>query len=474
MNIKKTLALLIPITLMVTFAGCGKKNDDKKFVPTENVKVSDAENIQPIPDNAEKEIIFLGEYDLNPTEGSPEKSTELQLFESKGGKIGFRATSNDERFNDLASAIMANKDVPDIFKYEWLAFPSQVIKQMYQPIDDIVDFSDPLWKDSKDTADQFVLNDKHYVAPLGYSASAMLCYDKSVIVAEGLADPYELYENDSWTWNAWKDIMSDYVGAAGGDEVRYGVNGFFRTHIIQQTGKKFVEYDMKKNQFVSNMNDPDIENGQDFLYDLTKEGLVLDGWIGSARECFDQNCLFYAMGDWAYSGANSPSEKEHWGIVPIPQYDENQQKITTSDMTSYMWVRGSEKRDAVKCWLECCRASYTDPKYAETNKAKFMENNPYWTEEMYKVKTDAVSEDYLMLFDYAYGISSVLGNKNNFDGEQCLVDALYNQASTISKDGVQYTWAQVREMYSEIVDMELNDINEKITEINAPDDGDNE
>lgn len=71
---------------------------------------------------------------------------------------------------------------------------------MYQPIDSIVDFSQPLWSATKDTADQFMLNGKHYVAPLGYSASAMLCYDKDIIDAEGLDDPYELYVNNEWTW----------------------------------------------------------------------------------------------------------------------------------------------------------------------------------------------------------------------------------------------------------------------------------
>lgn len=122
----------------------------------------------------------------------------------------------------LAAAITANKDIPDIFKYEWLAFPSQVVKDMYQPIDSIVDFSQPLWSATKDTADQFMLNGKHYVAPLGYSASAMLCYDKDIIDAEGLDDPYELYVNNEWTWKNWEDIMSSYVGNAPADTERYG------------------------------------------------------------------------------------------------------------------------------------------------------------------------------------------------------------------------------------------------------------
>ena len=64
-------------------------------------------------------------------------------------------------------------------------------------------------------------------------------------------------------------------------------------------------------------------------------------------------------------------------------------------MTAFMWVKGSTRSEAVKCWFECVRASKTDPKYEQTNKDKFMENNPNWTDEMYDVKMDAVSHTLL-------------------------------------------------------------------------------
>lgn len=66
---------------------------------------------------------------------------------------------------------------------------------------------------------------------------------------------------------------------------------------------------------------------------------------------------------------------------------------------------------------------------------------------MYDVKMDVVSDDYLMLFDYAYGISSALGDRKQFDGNQCLVDALYSDASNVNEEGVQSTWTQVREVF---------------------------
>lgn len=467
-NYKRVIAGAFALAMALSAASCGSKKEDKdssSFEATNNVKVEDDEKISAIPEGSATELLYLGEGDLNPTAGNPETSTELTLFQKRGGSIKYSATTHDERFDKLAAAITANKDVPDIFKYEWIAFPSQIVREMYQPIDSIVDFDSDLWSPTKDVADQFVLKGEHYVAPVGYEASAMLCYDNSVIESEGLDDPYQLYLDGEWTWSAWENIMTDYVGNAT-DTERYGVNGFFKNHFVQQTGKRLVEYDADSNTFVNNLKDPDIEKAENMLYDMNKKGLILGGWVGSASDCFSQNCLFYAMGDWAYTGNSGPKEGDNWAIVPIPASDDNPQKITTSNMTAYMWVKGSDKADAVKCWFECNRVAKTDPKYAETNKEKFMENNPYWTEEMYNVRTDVVSDDYMMIFDYIFGISNTLGDEKSFDGNQKLADYIYGAVASTDEDGNQPTWAQIREQYSATVDSEIKDMNKRLSELN--------
>ena len=467
-NYKRVIAGAFALAMALSAASCGSKKEDKdssSFEATNNVKVEDDETISAIPEGSATELLYLGEGDLNPTAGNPETSTELTLFQKRGGSIKYSATTHDERFDKLAAAITANKDVPDIFKYEWIAFPSQIVREMYQPIDSIVDFESDIWSPTKDVADQFVLKGEHYVAPVGYEASAMLCYDNSVIESEGLDDPYQLYLDGEWTWSAWENIMTDYVGNAT-DTERYGVNGFFKNHFVQQTGKRLVEYDADSNTFVNNLKDPDIEKAENMLYDMNKKGLILGGWIGSASDCFSQNCLFYAMGDWAYTGNSGPKEGDNWAIVPIPASDDNPQKITTSNMTAYMWVKGSDKADAVKCWFECNRVAKTDPKYAETNKEKFMENNPYWTEEMYNVRTDVISDDYMMIFDYIFGISNTLGDEKSFDGNQKLADYIYGAVASTDEDGNQPTWAQIREQYSATVDSEIKDMNKRLSELN--------
>ncbi|MBR1739668.1 MAG: extracellular solute-binding protein [Ruminococcus sp.] len=463
MKMKKICAVTAAVLTVCSAASCGGKKDKKDdFEATNNIEVMSTDKVDAIPEGVDGTIIYLGVSDLNPTKGNPEKSTELTLFEEKGGKIEYQSTTYFERFEKLATALMAEKDVPDITNYEWLSFPAHSVDNRFQPIDPIVNFDDPLWADVKDDAEQYALFGKHYVAPLRYEASAMMCYDGKLIDDNGLNDPYELYLAGEWNWDNWYSIMSDYCKGATGDEERYGINGFFKQHITQQTGKTLVTFDPETTTFASNLDDGDIEAAQTLLYNMDKEGLILNGWIGSARDAFNQGCLFYAMGDWGYSGNNSPKEDEVWRVVPMPAYTKNPQKITTSDMKAFMWVRGSTKNEALKCWFECCRVTYNDPDYKETNKQKFMENNPYWTDEMYDVKMDVVSEDYYMLYDYSYGVSSALGDPNSFDGNNSLTDTLYISSSQDDAEGVQKTWTQVREEYSPTVDYEVNELNKKI------------
>lgn len=467
MKIKKICALTVSALLAFSAVSCGGKSadssgDDDSFEATENVAVASTDKVEAIPDGAENELVYLGVDDLNPTKANPEKKTELVLFEEKGGKITYQQTTYLQRFDKLASALLAKKDVPDMTNYEWLSFPAHAVSDMNQPIDSIVDFSDPLWADVKDDADQYALGGNHYVAPLSYDASAMMCYDHALIESESLDDPYELYLNGEWNWDAWSEIMTEYVTNATGDQTRYGINGFFKQHITQQTGKTLVNYDAETGTFSSNLNDPDIEAAQNMLYDLNKNGIILNGWIGNAREAFTKGCLFYSMGDWGYSANNGPREDDDWRVVPIPQYTKNPQMITTSDMNAFMWVRGSEKSEAMKCWLECCRVTYTDPDYKETNKQKFMENNPYWTDDMYDVKMDVVFADRYMIYDYAYGISVGMGDPNGFDGNNSLTDTLYIQSSQEDAEGNLLTWAKVREQYSPVVESEIKEINKKI------------
>ncbi|MGN0633878.1 MAG: ABC transporter substrate-binding protein [Oscillospiraceae bacterium] len=463
-KIKTALALLTAVISTAAAVGCGSGKNESTESHVETVKVEDTDLIDVLPEDAEKNLVWMGTYDLNPKKGQ-DKSVEMTLFNNKGGTIELNRVIDSEKFDKLASAIMSNQNVPDIFKYEWLAFPCQVVKDMYQPVDSIVDFDSDLWADTKTAADQFVLNGEHYVAPISFSVGTLMMYDQAVIDNNGLDDPYELYLNGEWNWDAWYDMMDTFVSSAGDGEQRYGINGWFQTQIVQQTGKTMVSYDKENNSFHSNIQDPDIERAENLLYDIGKKGFVNTNWLGNANAALkDGTNLFYSMGIWAMTGTNGPKKGDEWRVVPMPSDPNTDEKYMTSDMLAYMWVKGSKKSEAVKCWYECCRIANTDETYRENGKQKFLNANPQWTEEMYQVFLDASSTEYMPVFDYGYGISGTLSDDNSNEDGSCVTRKLYENTNKTDDSGHQYTWAELRESYSATVDSELKDINDAIAE----------
>ncbi len=464
-KLRRTLAMVVALSAAVCAAGCGGSSGsstESTVSEVEKVDVEDTAAVDKIPEGAETELRWMGTYDLNPAEGQ-DTSVEMTLFNNKGGTIVWDQVIDSEKFDKLAGALMAQKNVPDLFKYEWMAFPCQVVKDMYQPVDSIVDFDSDLWKDTKTAADQFVLNGEHYVAPINFTVGTLMMYDYAVIENEGLDDPYELYLNGEWNWDAWTEMMDTFVSNGSGDDIRYGINGWFQTQIVQQTGKTMVTYDKDTNTFTSNITDPDIERAENMLYDIGKKGLVLTDWTVNAKNALkDGNTLFYCMGTWAMTGNNGPSDGDDWRVVPVPSDPNTDEKYMTSDMLAYMWVKGSTKNEAVKTWYECCRITNTDPQYQENGKQKFLNANPCWSEEMYQVFLDASSTEYNQVFDYGYGISGTLSDDNASEDGSCVTRKLYEYTNKTSDDGHQYSWSELRESYSPTVDSELKDINAAI------------
>ncbi len=448
---------------MTGLAACGssdkKGGEEESYV--DKVQVEDTDAIDAIPEGAETELEWLSYFDINPSKGSKEKRVDLDLFEKKGGSIKYSATSSMTKYDQLANRVLSN-DPPDLFWFEQkMTFPVYCVKGMFQSVDDVVDFDSDLWSDVKGLAENFTLAGKHYVAPVSQDILSVLTYDKAMIEANGLDDPYDLYMDGEWTWDAWYDMMESYVsGSTGEDDVRYGINGWFGPFIFQSTGKTLIKYDADSDSYVSNITDPDFDRASSLLYDIKKNDYYYGDWIGSASECFKKNILFYGMGTWAVS----PKEGDEWGIVPMPRDPNTDQHYSTITVSAYMWVKGSKKNEAVKTWYECAKIAATDPEYTALGKEKFFVTQPYWTEEMYEMaNVEPLSDKYIKMFDPGYGISTVLSNDDAATNatKEAVIPYMYTSVMKTDDDGKQFTWTQLRETYSSTIDSELRDFNEE-------------
>ena len=468
-NFKRTLAAILAAICAFSFAGCGSKSDDSGSSDESSrkdvVNVATTDDVKSIPEGADNTLLWMANYDLNPGRNA-EKTVGLNLFEQKGGKIKWQRVTSSNQYTKLGAAVASGKDAPDLFPYSALAFPCQVIQGFYQPLDDIIDFNTPMWEGVKETAEQYSLNGKHYVAPIEYYPSSYIFYDKKVINENGFDDPRTLYDSGEWDYDTMDDLMSAYVSGASGDEERYGITGFYAPQYVQQTGETIVTTDDNMT-YKSNIDNPKIAAAEERLSDWRKQGYVLSGtFFNSAGEAFKQNVLFYAMGDWAATGTGGPQGSDEWGIVPFPadpSYD-GEKPITTASINSFMWVKGSDKKDAARAFFECYRVAQTDPDYLQNARDKWLADNPNWTEDDYQLMKDVSNpENVVMLFEPAYGVSALMGDDNSgFEAGVSLTNRIYASTSEADQQGNLYTWTQAREKFSPLVDAELKKANEQI------------
>lgn len=457
MNYRKIAAGVLALSMTASLSACGGSGAGSESETTtadvtttaatewtgDNIEVEALDETLDV-DISGKSLKWMGIYDLNPTNDSPERSPELALFEDTyGAKIEYMPTTNDKRFDDLATSILGGSS-PDIFAYEWRTFPYDISKQQYQPIDSLVNWEDPKWADVKATADKFIWKGEHYIAPLGYSFNdtQVLMYNKTTIENEGMDDPYELYLNGEWDWNTFVDMMKSYVENNSTGSERYGIGGWWANAFVYTAGETMVTYD--GTAFGNNLRSQKIEKAQGVLEDIFKNNLIKRGWIGGESAFVDDSILFYSMGTWAYNAAAKSCPDDVIQIVPFPKDPDSDSYYVSNKVFAYMWVKGSENADCVKAWFDCNRTVNYDEKYVEATKEKYLKNNDGWTSEMYDIAMNFYDEDkFVQAYDYGYGLSTYMSDT--------LMTVLYEGIANEQFE----SWVQAREEYYSIVDEEI-------------------
>lgn len=472
---KKILALLTAVLMCSAVAGCGKSSDSSSSSYVDKVEVSiptadegdeDALTITPIPDGAPTELDWLSYWSLAPGENADESTTEYALFTQMGGSVKYSRVTSTNKYEKLANRLMAN-DPPDLFWYEQgMDFPANCLQNMFQPVDSIVDFDSNLWSDVKDVADQFVIDGNHFVAPITFNFQSVLTYDVDRMEDLGVDDPYDLYLHDEWDWNALEEILRAWAETGTEEEPKIGLNGWFHNFIFATTGETIVQYNEATGTYDNNLYSANLERAANWLYDLSKDGLIDNVWYGDCREAFQAGYLFYAMGPWASINEHTPDSSETWRNVPIPKDPNADKYYQKLDTVAYMWVEGSKKNDVVKTWMECAKIAKTDPTYIEVTKEKFFVTNPSWTDEMYELAYNPAANDKITIIrDPGYGISTMLSDNDaaTNDSKEAIISYLYSSVSKQDENGSQYTWASLRDTYNNTIDSELKVFNDKLS-----------
>ena len=376
---KRIFAAACALSLACSMAACGSSSSDSSSSKKEAKAMTDDQKEQvnalqdKLPDIelSNKTIKWMAHYDINPSDGKSE-SPAISLFQTKyGGKIEYVQTTWDNRYTDLAKAVMAN-DSPDFFPADDMdAFPKGAIKAMFEPIDDVVDFSSDIWSSSQTLNDSFVFNGKHYVAAIDVRPQYVCVYNTKTISDFGYDDPAELYANDEWTWSKFTEMCLDF---ADSEADRYALDGYWYGKALNDTcGYPLIG--LEDGKLVNNMGKAEVGTVQDLMYNLEKNNVVFDrssnnwntrGDGANGEGLGSQLTLFIPIGTWALE--DTPEKTKTFGsvkdgevmFVPMPRMDDSDKYYVSTGVNGYLLCKNAPNPDGFNAYVNCCKVANSE------------------------------------------------------------------------------------------------------------------
>lgn len=495
-NTKRILAALSAIAMSFAAVSCGNAEENNNqtapaadaaqettettTVTTKEAKSVDMNDMQKqmmtnlaekLPDIElrDKTIKFISHWDINPGDGQV-VPPYLQLFRDKyDGKVEWVQTTWENRYDDILSLIIA-KDSPDFFSaMDGDGFPNGALKGLFQPVDDYVDFSDPIWSDegTQNTISKFVFDGKHYVAATGSSPNTVCIYNKKTIADNNLEDPAELFKNNEWTWSKFKEMCEAFSDS--GSE-KFGLDGYwYDSGINNSTGVPLISLD-GSGKAVSNLKDPSVRKAQDFLFELERSRVYFDRTThdnqtrgsGATGEGLGSGLtLFIPCGLWGIEDA--PENTKLWGdvaggeimFVPMPRPDDTDTYYIDARVDNgYFLIKNAPNPEGFGAFMNCLQL--TAHSRTATDVSKDQLKNVYkWNDEMIAMK-DTIIElcQQNPVFDFKDGVSSD-------------VSAMTNEIKCASINGAMTKkWDTVIEEYNDKLEFELDKANTQISKVN--------
>lgn len=467
---KRFLAGLFALTMCVGMAACGSDSGDdgkessvnaKEIAQEDKDKLSEAaQNALDTTELKNKTIKFLSHWDINPSDGGV-VGADLQMFkDTYDGKIEYIQTTWENRYVDLAKAVMAN-DSPDFFSaMDMDGFPKGAIKAMFEPIDDYVDLNSELWAPAKATCDAFVFNGGHYVAGIQSYPQYVCVYNTKTIEENGLDDPAELYWNDEWTWSKFTEMCTEFTNQ---EEEKVGLDGWWYAAALNDTcGVPLIG--LKDGKLVNNMDDPKVAKVQELMYNLGKNEVFFDrasnnwsirgdGTTGLGVGTYQT--LFYPVGLWGIEG--TPESVSAFGdveageimFVPMPRMDDSDTYWVTSRVDGYLLCKNAPNPEGFAAFMNCRMLTLSAAD--EIGRKQHIEDYK-WNDDMMKMRDEVIKlcNDH-PLYDFQEGVSEEL--KSTMENVR--------QATVLTGGGAT-TWTQCVEENKAKVDYLIKEANENI------------
>ncbi len=459
-------SFLMTCFLLLGLVGCGQSGGEESSSPVSSAIVtSESEGMQEIPIGSESQNLPESSMDSSTTEGVSNISTPLQNGETTttsntssspakrptldglslganktikilshytmaseyarfekifGGKVEETLCSVDDYSSRLSTMISSGMS-PDLIVSQSMMNLSPVMLANANVIvkaDDYLDYSDPLLLHLKAAYDAGKWKGVHYLAPYVVEPTHALVFNKTLFSKNGYKNPWQLYKEGKWDWNAFRDMANKLnVTNADGSAASFGTTYTNFVTFASSTGIDFVQ--MGDGKYTVNLNNASITRAMNFLNDMMYKDNIIklkdpNVWL----TYFRRGTLAMQVVDyWMLKGQpeiTSAAKKGTLGIAPLPRDPEikNDGRYLTYGVSSgYCFVKGGKNPQGAALFIKML--AY-DTKYAQSNEQVGPEytyaelKKKGWSDENIE-QLKAVSNVDNALISYGYGFMSRAG-----------------------------------------------------------------
>ena len=476
MNSKKFMAGLMAMSVAFGLTACGTNSDDSSStdettattttaatvaVNTEGLKEDEEEVLedsmsQLVDTELEnKEIKWLAHYDINPSTNGASKKVEIEMFEKKyGGTIKYYPTTWDNRYNDLSTYVLGGEGI-DFFPSDANNLPKGIVSGMFQPVDDYIDLDSAIWSNTKSAMELLNFGGKHYQFVTGVTAEQVVIYSTATLEANGLEDPWDLYEAGEWNWDTFKQMLLDFVDE---DSDQWGLDGFWAEKaLFLSAGVPSVQ--SVDGNLVCNINDATVEKAMNYQYDLYTNGLVFPreqfAWSEQPSFMGEGRQLFYICGAWTVQAApetwSTSIDPEDLGLAPVPSPADSD-PWQGATLGGYALCKGAQNPAGVALFAECQILGSNDESAIAISDRKAMDDYG-WSQELVD-KNKAINEiaRQYPIVDLATGCSTDIASLTTDGGDTIGLRAALH--------GVD--WATNREAIADTVIMLVDEVDQNV------------
>lgn len=375
---KKLLSVICAITMVFSFAGCGKtdttsnEEDVGGFMEFQEgvANVDESGNVTvEAPEELSKSDSVVANKDYGGKKFEmlywyvPDDSVyrTVEAFnKAHNAKVEIVVTSDDLDVA-MAKSIVSGKPY-DLVAAHGNYFPQSIFQNIYEPLEKYVTEDDMLDKSNYEAGglnqlvnDRFAFNGHYYAVGSHKSLYLQLCYyNKKMFMEAGLEDPYELYKKGQWTWDKVLEQGKKVTDTAKG--------------IAYWSIYSFVEYanlngvagiDYKNGTYTENIASADMIKCAQEYKDLYKGsnpiGIYRDdgnafanGEVYVMMNTTDSYCYYF---DFAKNSTAFAKDGYNLGVVPIPYGPHNTNKVYPSlSAQGYGSTRGAKDPSIAVCY----------------------------------------------------------------------------------------------------------------------------